>query len=563
VLLENGGDVHLGDATGEQPLQMAARKGHLECVQLLIQAEANLNHIPPPESSEYSESALCSVARNGREIESLPILLELLRAGADPNTASSARRFPLHAAARCGNFDMVRALLTAGAKLDIFDYNGRLPLHYSLNGNYDSSELVALLLQAGSDANAPDKKGTPPVFYTINNLQYSPSLLRAIVAAHPDLSLTDQTWGLQPLALARRLGCVEIASILREAEAPEPEPERVRESTFIVEADGKEIEVKMSFSIADNSKDDQLSLEDQAVIDEAVANAVLLPLRSPYGWKASRAHWELLSAAKLPVMITRLAYFARGRWNRPAGKELEDGPAVLGESYLSAVERFLSLGLLEITPPAETAACGATVRQLKELATAECLRTSANTKSAIIASLIAKLSGETIIARLGVPTYYQLSPVGKEVVANRDHDFQVMLRELTVKLSEYISKADFRSVWNTLLLSHPLVSPYPISISRAAAESSILCVKRVRRVMNVVVPAKLRLEPFEAALWKTWAILIEFGIVSTKEWPSKPWLDILGRCLEENMTPDHLVNALFGTDDRHFEGFGSSEEQTE
>ena len=62
---------------------------------------------------------------------------------------------------------MVRALLTAGAKLDIFDYNGRLPLHYSLNGNYDSSELVALLLQAGSDANAPDKKGHSPVFYTI------------------------------------------------------------------------------------------------------------------------------------------------------------------------------------------------------------------------------------------------------------------------------------------------------------------------------------------------------------------------------------------------------------
>ncbi len=121
VLLENGGDVHLGDETGEQPLQMAARKGELECVKLLIQAGADVNYIPPAEKSEYSESALCSATRKGRNEEALAIVREMLRAGADPNAASSAKRLPIHAAARAGDAEMVRALLGAGARVDIFD----------------------------------------------------------------------------------------------------------------------------------------------------------------------------------------------------------------------------------------------------------------------------------------------------------------------------------------------------------------------------------------------------------------------------------------------------------
>ena len=141
VLLENGGDMHLGDEAGEQPLQMAARKGQLECVELLIQAGADINYIPSPEKSEYSESALCSATRKVRNEEAFAIVQELLRAGADPNAASSAKRFPLHAAARAGNIDMVRALLAAGAKVDTFDRHGRLPLHSALNGEHGSPEV--------------------------------------------------------------------------------------------------------------------------------------------------------------------------------------------------------------------------------------------------------------------------------------------------------------------------------------------------------------------------------------------------------------------------------------
>jgi ankyrin repeat protein len=547
ILLENGGDVDLGDDTGERPLQMAGRKGHLECVKMLIQAGANINHIPPLESSAYSESTLCSVARSGRHSESLPILLELLRAGADPNAASSARRFPLHAAARCGNLDIVRALLEAGAKQDVFDNDGRLPLHCSLNGNYDNAEMVELLLQFGSDVNAPDENGAPPVFYTIDKLQHSPNLLRTLINAHPDLSLKDQTWGLEPLALARRLGIVEIASVLQEAGAPEPALEPPWKSAFIVGIeDAARIKIEVSLGVADNSEDDQVNPEDQAVANEAVANAMLLPLQSPYGWKASRSHWELLSVAQLPMAIARLAYFARGRFNRPAGKELEDGPAVLGESYFSAIERFLNLGLLEKTQPAETLACGATVQQLKDLATTEGLKSNINTKSTIIASLVSKLSVETMIVRLGVPTHYHLAPAGKAMVANKDNEIQVILKDLTVKLCDYISVADFRSVWNTLLLLQPLA--YPVNISHAATASKWR-IKHVRRAIHAAVPDDLTNESDEVALWKTWAVLIEFGIVSTKEWPFKPWANIPHRCLKDNMTPGHLVNALFGKAD--------------
>ncbi len=248
VLLENGGDVRLGDGTEEQPLQMAARKGHLECVKLLIQAGADLNHIPSPKTSEYSESALCSIARKGSKSESLPILLELLKAGADPNVASSAGRFPLHAAANCGNVDMVRALLAAGAKLDVFNHRGSLPLHSSFRGEHGNPAVVELLLQAGADVNAPDKKGTPPIFYIINSFRQSPGLLRALLNAHPNLSVTDPQWKKTPLALARSLDLKEIARLLQDAGAPEPPPEPLHDNaTVTVETEDGDIEASIEF----------------------------------------------------------------------------------------------------------------------------------------------------------------------------------------------------------------------------------------------------------------------------------------------------------------------------
>jgi ankyrin repeat protein len=551
ILLENGGDVHLSDAAGEQPLQMAARKGQLDCVRLLIQAGADVNYIPPQDISEYSESALCSATRKSRYAEALAIVKELLHAGADPNAASSAKRYPLHSAARAGNVDMVRAILTAGAKVNTSDGHGRLPLHSALNGEPGNPEVVTLLIQAGADINASDNDGTPPVFYTINSSEQSPSLLKALLAARPNLSLTDRQWKKKPLALARLHDLNEIASLLKQPGETETPPSSDGPITTGVAIEGDDL-------LPENLDDDEydkaefeaaeIGLQDGTFVKEAAHMAVLWPLQSAHGWQASRIHWELLSAAAEPLPLTRLAYFARGRFNKPAGKELEDGSEVFGESYLSAIERFINLGYLQLAPPAETLGIGATLQQLKEVAAVEGIKPGGANKSAIITAILSKRAGEDLVARLGVSNHYQLTPSGKELVARKDQQLQSIRQELAAQLRDQVVQVDFQAVWKTLLLLDPLVQFAPATLPRVATGKSC-CASGVRRVMDAAIPAKLGLNANEAALWKTWAVLIEFLTVSSRQWPLKPWLDIPAQVRDKDMLPKDLVRTLCGKND--------------
>ena len=85
------------------------------------------------------------------------LVIELLKAGADPDACDDQGRTPLIEAAFGGHVDTVSALLAAGADPNARDPDGWSPLiEAASKGRF---EVVKLLLAAGADANATNREG--------------------------------------------------------------------------------------------------------------------------------------------------------------------------------------------------------------------------------------------------------------------------------------------------------------------------------------------------------------------------------------------------------------------
>jgi len=103
---------------GLTPLGYAAHYGHLACVQLLLDHQAEINAL--------SQSKVAFIPSN---------------------TA-------LHAAiAGARNLEIIQLLLTRGANTRIFDSNGHTCLH-TATFHDDNTEIIQLLLEHGADVNA-------------------------------------------------------------------------------------------------------------------------------------------------------------------------------------------------------------------------------------------------------------------------------------------------------------------------------------------------------------------------------------------------------------------------
>jgi ankyrin repeat protein len=134
------------------PLKEACICGEAESVEALLEAGAR------PEQPVYGMSdpapALAIVCRSevhGRYPEwKLTIAKLLIAAKADVNAADDAGRTPLHGAALAAHAEMVRTLLEAGARVDVRDKKGRLPIDIIGTGEGDDEpdEVRRLLADA-------------------------------------------------------------------------------------------------------------------------------------------------------------------------------------------------------------------------------------------------------------------------------------------------------------------------------------------------------------------------------------------------------------------------------
>ena len=167
-LLELGADTNSRvDSTLATPLHMAALRGRVDLVPLLLDHGAKLD--PRAGDSLYGATPLYLAAQNGH----IKVVKGLVDAGADVN--SRLRKMdvtPLFISSERGHGRVVRLLLGSGASVNIRNWNGVTALGVAALSARD--DVVKMLLEAGAEVNSRDNDGNS----VLSNIILQPDISR-------------------------------------------------------------------------------------------------------------------------------------------------------------------------------------------------------------------------------------------------------------------------------------------------------------------------------------------------------------------------------------------------
>uniref|UniRef100_A0A3Q3LUV5 Ankyrin repeat and death domain containing 1B n=1 Tax=Mastacembelus armatus TaxID=205130 RepID=A0A3Q3LUV5_9TELE len=138
---------------GETPLHLAARNGHLDAVQLLLQSFDTRDEV-----NMDGETALYQAADNGQE----ECVLVLLQAGSLMSVlteyfCSQNLEAPLHLAVKNSHIPVIHSLLEAGCNINATDKRSQTAMH--LAAELARIEVVEMLLKVGLDLTLQDRQG--------------------------------------------------------------------------------------------------------------------------------------------------------------------------------------------------------------------------------------------------------------------------------------------------------------------------------------------------------------------------------------------------------------------
>ncbi|MCJ1262547.1 hypothetical protein MMC22_002417 [Lobaria immixta] len=236
LLLNAGAGVNIENFFGETALHYAPSQGNLETLKLLLDAKADISI-----QGRYEQTALDTAAAKGY----LEIVKLLLNARADVNIRDRWQNTPLHQAVSQGHVEVVKLLLSARANVNIQDSGGEtpsyraaekgnleiakllctagadanvpsfppLPLHQAVSrGNF---EIVKLLVSAGVEIDIKNHRGNTPLYYAAS--QGNLEIVKLLLTAGADANMPSSSG--TALHIARKLNYVEIAETLLAAGA--------------------------------------------------------------------------------------------------------------------------------------------------------------------------------------------------------------------------------------------------------------------------------------------------------------------------------------------------------
>jgi ankyrin repeat protein len=176
-LLEAGAEVDGANADGQTPLMIIARTSNVEAAKLLIKHGADVNRreqwrqqTPLMWAAAEGQAGMVKLlASHGAEVDARSRVNDWERqVTAEPRMQArpSGGFTPLLYAARRGCVECARALLDAGADVNLTDPDRVTPLLLAtLNLNFDTA---ALLLERGADVNKWDTWGRTPLYAAVD-----------------------------------------------------------------------------------------------------------------------------------------------------------------------------------------------------------------------------------------------------------------------------------------------------------------------------------------------------------------------------------------------------------
>lgn len=157
-LVDAGGDVNMRDSYGRTPLHVATYRKNRDAITALVKAGADIN---AKESDRYDAVTIASVAD---DVGTLRMLLQL--GASAKQTTSRYDGTALIAAAHLGHDLVVKMLIDAGAPLDHVNNLGWTALIESIvlgNGGPRHVETLRALVHAGANVNIADRNGQSPL----------------------------------------------------------------------------------------------------------------------------------------------------------------------------------------------------------------------------------------------------------------------------------------------------------------------------------------------------------------------------------------------------------------
>jgi len=176
--LAAGGDININarDASGYTPMHHAAKNGHRNMVEFLLDIGANIDAFTSDTETaralcrDPATRALLDAALRSRE-EFFDIVKygdiretqRLLNAGTRVNIPSRGDWTALHFAICEKHPDIIRLLLSRGANVNAADWQGETPLHKAAQRGFP--EIATLLVESGARVDARTALGCTPLHF--------------------------------------------------------------------------------------------------------------------------------------------------------------------------------------------------------------------------------------------------------------------------------------------------------------------------------------------------------------------------------------------------------------
>ena len=167
ALIAKGAAVDARDGHGRTPLIVATYARHHDAMRALVRAGANPNAL---ENDHYDIVTIAAVAN---DLATLKVALEL--GASAKNVTSRYEGTALIAAAHLGHVEVVRELIRAGAPLDHVNNLGWTALIESIvlgDGGLRHIQTMRALIAAGANVNLPDHNGNSPLMLAAGRGHY-------------------------------------------------------------------------------------------------------------------------------------------------------------------------------------------------------------------------------------------------------------------------------------------------------------------------------------------------------------------------------------------------------